>query len=196
MSRLYCFCGTGGTGKTLTLEALKRLRPEFGYFPSISREFYAKRGITSQQTAAEQMDPRQHFDFQLAMLQYYIESSRDRLAGKEGVAVFERSIICHAAYCIESYPQMDHADYMFITGIVDMFLRDFKPTIFYFPYPCPWTGDPNTDDGFRVAGPVVGKNLVLNSLMLWMLNTRRGLFIPVAPTSVEQRAEGISRLIN
>lgn len=195
MSRLFCFCGTGGTGKTVTLEALKRKRPEFGYFSSISREYYAKHGITSQQTATEQMNPRQHFDFQLGMLQYYVESTRDRLAGKSGVAVFERSVVCHAAYCIESYPLMDHADYLFITGIVDMFLRDFKPTIFYFPYPCSWTGDPNTDDGFRVAGPVVGKNLILNSLMLWMLNVRRGLFVPVPEGRIESRADMISTVI-
>lgn len=192
MTQLYCFCGTGGTGKTVTLDALKRLRPELNYFSSISREFYEMKGLENQRRASD-LSPREHFNFQLEMFQYYIRSTTDRLAAKSGVAVFERSIICHAAYCFESCREIDNGDYNYIIGMVDIFLRDFKPTIFYFPYPCPWTGDPATRDGFRVTD--MGKNLVLNSLMMWMLNQRRGLFIPVVPASVEIRAEGISRII-
>lgn len=182
MPRLICFCGVGGTGKTTVAQTLLARHPSFLFKPSIVREFYASQGVTTE-GAYLAMPPKERFRFQLNLLRYYIDSTKEAMKALDtyDVLVMDRSAHDHTAYCIYGYPDMSQAELTEVLEIGKESQRRLRPQLVYFPFPVPWQDA--IADGFRATG--VGKNYALAAIMKNITREYGALELPIS--SVDER---------
>mgnify|MGYP001171568144 CR=1 FL=1 len=170
LPHLYCFAGSGATGKTSVVEALlksKRAGSGTLYHPSIVREYYASRGV-AHEASFHLMGIRERAEFQVGLLRHYMIELRKCLvsnAGRESVrrVVCDRSVFDHVAYMLYGSGELV-TQAMWDDEIVPL-IDDFRrlcPVIFHLPYPTGWPEE-SAVDGFRHR--VFVKDFIVDSLI-------------------------------
>jgi AAA domain len=189
-TKLVCFTGAGGTGKTSLVGGLADLLKAHGknvfIHQSITREFYAIRGVSSE-TDFLKMSPEDRHEFQMALFEYYNSklvffiNSTD--ADSENYILSERSVFDHIAYTIygsrESITSVDIA-YM---NIRTRDFLDLKPLVMYLPYPTPW--DHLGADGFRARE--VAKDTIIDALITKQLLMCNCQFVRIPCVELDSR---------
>jgi thymidylate kinase len=98
---LFCCSGVGGTGKTETIKALLQINPDLVFMPSVVREFM--KGLSLTEKDYFQLSRESRYEVQSELLNHYIYSASKFIeVHKDKQIVSDRSIYCHAAYCIYS----------------------------------------------------------------------------------------------
>jgi predicted ATPase len=160
---LFCCSGVGGTGKTETIKALLQINPDLVFMPSVVREFMKGLSLTEKDYFQLSRESR-HF-IQSELLDHYIYSASKFIeVHKEKQIVSDRSVYCHAAYCIYS-DDLAGAEKVnsVLTRLMD-FEQKYRPYVFLFPYPTTWH---NAEDSFRAIG--VARYWLQQSLMHQLL---------------------------
>jgi predicted ATPase len=165
---IIALCGTGGTGKTTVLNALTdRLRSEgypFEVFTSVSREFFRMQGFTKE-ADYKVLPLAEKAKFQYGMMKFYMQRLQTFIDANPGKKILcDRSIFDHFAYWAQS-GACDLATYDAIMYNQAHFYCRYVDKLFWFPYPAPFQGSVNVDDGFRDID--VGYNLG-HSAMVYM----------------------------
>ena len=174
LPHLYCFAGSGATGKTSVVEALlksKRAGSGTLYHPSIVRDYYASRGVANE-ASFHLMGIRERAEFQIGLLRHYMIELRKCLvanAGRESVqrVVCDRSVFDHVAYMLYGSGELV-TQAMWDTEIVPL-MDDFRRlclVIFHLPYPTGWPEE-SAVDGFRHR--VFAKDFIVDSLIRRLL---------------------------
>lgn len=167
MTKLVCFAGAGGTGKTSLANGVKELLPNVEIHRSVVREFYAKCGVATE-TAFQAKPPEWRKGFQNELLEYYITELTDALQrSKADYLVCERSVFDHIAYTIYGSRELyDTEMHNLATRRIHWFAK-LKPLVIYLPYPTPW--DHLAADGFRDRS--MAKDLIIDALIKTMLQS-------------------------
>jgi hypothetical protein len=98
---LFCCSGVGGTGKTETIKALLQINPDLVFMPSVVRDFM--KGLSLTEKDYFQLSRESRYEVQSELLNHYIYSTSKFIeAHKDKQIVSDRSIYCHATYCIYS----------------------------------------------------------------------------------------------
>lgn len=194
MKNLVTFCGVGGTGKTVTMDALRKKRPDVVTLPSIVRGYYASRGVENEIEYHRTMKAADRFGFQIGLLEHYMASTREGVMTANGPVVMDRSVFDHIAYSLYADPDLSAYQLRHALSFGDAFLL-MAPRVVYFPYPTEWTLQGSaTEDGFRATG--IGKNYMLNATMLHLLQKFLGSnFIAMPEVDIDTRAEMVAALI-
>lgn len=194
--KLLGCCGVGGTGKTVTIEALLRLRSDVVFLPSIVRAYYASRGVTNEIEYHRTMNEEDRFEFQIGLLRHFMETTRERLrtALDTHHVVMDRSVFDHIAYSIYAHPNMTADQLKTSLSFAEPYL-ELDPRVVYFNYPTSWSWGDATEDGFRATG--IGKNFVLDATMRHLLHTHINSRLIVLPeASIENRARILSAILD
>lgn len=160
--------GAGGVGKS----TLMRLFEAEGYalMPSISRQYYAERGLKSEQEYLN-LSAESKKDFQRGMLNFYMESfDAFRMRHMEENIIADRTVFDHFAYNIYSNPGMyTLQEFEDLRATIKEYAENVYTHIFYIPYPQPWMHHTSIEDGFRATDPC--KNFAVASIMNHALHT-------------------------
>lgn len=167
-NNLVFFTGSGNTGKTSVLEVLKNNidKKTETYITSITREFYKSNNVNSE-VSFNNLPDKEKYEFQFRLLSFYINKFRE--VTKENKDYFvDRSIIDHFAYTIYySKNVLNKQDYNKLEKMVFDFFYElqnrFFITIYFFPFPTPWSLNDGSSDGFRDDSFI--KNIIIDSLM-------------------------------
>ncbi len=176
MRRVF-FTGAGGVGKTSVLLDLQKKFADGGIktytFLSVSREFYKKMGLTTEQAGLERRES-DRLAFQSELFDFYCTRLADAQeeAKATGAQVFisDRSPHDHLAYLIYNSPNLLSLDKLqewrlkacelfnnYTNGMID------ACSVFHFPCVTPWMTKESTDDKMRHAPP--GKNFMVDALI-------------------------------
>jgi predicted ATPase len=181
---LFCCSGVGGTGKTETIKALLQINPDLVFMPSVVRDFMKGLSLTEKDYFQLSRESR-HF-IQLELLDHYIYSASKFIeVHKDKQIVSDRSIYCHAAYCIYSDDLAGAEQVESVLTRVKEFESRFKPNVLLFPYPTSWY-DPTADDNFRAIG--VARYWLQQSLMHQLLIRYCSSWELMLKDTVEKRA--------
>ncbi len=199
MKRVF-FTGAGGTGKTALFAsvaaALERHGLKVKFFPSVSRSFFASRGLSTEAAGLERPEA-DRLAFQADLFDWYcqcLEQETDK-AAKEGVNILiaDRSPFDHIAYMVYNAPNLITAERLNEVIRRAAILVDTGEDCWYFtklfllPTLCSWMTKETVSDGMRYAPP--GKNLIIQGLIQAAMQRQ---FIPyeqVGPeASIEMRA--------
>lgn len=162
--------GAAATGKTSIINALMLKRPDAALQPSITRGFYAQRGIKNE-IEFQVLSAEDKKDFQLAALYYYCETTLDfvrKNLAETDLIIIDRAPLDHLAWCLYNVPNLTMDEYKQAELLIHNFCTSVaeiaESTLVVTPFPCHWTKNGNqSSDGFRYD--VFGKNLVLNHLI-------------------------------
>ena len=162
------FAGAGGTGKTSVMELLIKETPtlDLKRIPSVSRDFYALKGVTNEAEHSQNMTADLRKQFQFEMMDYFIARfNRDTV----GVTNFisDRTALDHLAYCIYQSPTLTLSEYKEIKEKAIQHTLDNFDIVFFFPYPVSFSKDVDPDS-FRYAPP--NKNIIIHNLIKQYLN--------------------------
>ena len=168
-NNIVAFCGAGGTGKTVVLEALSKKLTELGIehkvHYSIVREFYASKGIASEADLHKQTE-EEKVAFQFELAQFFIRKINEVCEGYNGYVLCDRSIFDHFAYwTFSGINSIKLSEIRAYQKLFDEYLEKVN-SIWYFPYPAEFSKDVDPDS-FRWAPPA--KNLIIDSLILRQL---------------------------
>jgi hypothetical protein len=189
--------GAGGVGKTTTIDLLRSIglfksnplvthtvfaeRMKEAYpsifdgslsyelLGSITREFYAFKGIQNEPEGLAQ-DEKAQYDFQIELFQFYLERTEEKLQKAEeekvDVIITDRSPLDYIAWTIYRAPKLlilDEIENM-IEEATEL-LTNYDTDIVYFPYPQAWSHNEGTSttDNFRADYPA--KNFTLAALI-------------------------------
>jgi predicted ATPase len=156
---LFCCSGVGGTGKTETIKALLQINPDLVFMPSVVRDFM--KGLSLTEKDYFQLSRESRYEVQSELLNHYIYSASKFIeVHKDKQIVSDRSIYCHAAYCIYSDDLAGANKVESILVRVVEFEQRYRPHVFLFPYPTAWH---NAEDNFRAIG--VARYWLQQSLM-------------------------------
>lgn len=159
--RVTFLSGAGGGGKTSVIQKMREVVNEtIGVQESITREFYAKKGVANQAGLLANVGGALQFQVELAA--YYREHTKKFLleAGRTYSDIYiDRSPIDHLAYLVLSSPDLTLAIFReeqkkaigFFRDL-DYVFEDLETRVAYFPYPLPWSLDVDPDP-FRAASP-------------------------------------------
>jgi hypothetical protein len=178
MRRVF-FTGAGGVGKTSVLVNLEKKLTDSGIrfvtFLSVSREFFKKMGLTTEQAGLERRESDRKA-FQKELFQFYTQKLADAQeeAKASGVQVFmaDRSPHDHLAYLVYNSPNLLTMDELQELRLKACRLFDSRHldggsvcacSVFHFPCVTPWIGESSTKDGMRHAPP--GKNFMIDALI-------------------------------
>lgn len=164
-TKLICFCGAGGTGKTTILNHLREF-DEITVHGSIVRQFYAMKGIASE-IQFSTLSTMGKVKFQKELNRYYLDTLIEAIdsCSTEYLAC-DRSIFDHVAYAIYSGQGMlgrDDIDYLDELAYEFTSIKGVITTVAYFPYPAPWITSGQTEDDFRHVDTV--KDTIIDALM-------------------------------
>lgn len=197
------FSGAGGVGKTAVVgpmvAKLDALNVKSRFMPSVSREFFASQGITTEQAGLERPE-KDRLDFQLALFEFYCKTVETTCQetlddGATQVLILDRSPFDHIAFCIYNAPNLmtyELLQKMFERGR-EVMMRPYKTLntsqnwkMVRFPPITSWliADDKVAKDGMRYAPP--GKNFIVDAII--DNSIRQGL------TGVRSLAEYILRV--
>lgn len=166
-----CFSGPAGSGKTTTLNELvniPELRGRVMLLPSVTRSFYASRGVSGEASFMENLSPQEKLTFQIDLLQHYVDTFLEACedATSEGkTLISDRSIYDHIAYALMfNMDVIDRYDVSTFLGQAKKLRSKTKFRVVSFPMPT-WCV---ADDGFRrqVYGKDLAHSHILSSLLL------------------------------
>ena len=172
MSKKILFLtGTAGTGKTSVFDEIKKKHPDYTFRASITRGFYAYKGVTNEVEYFEKLTEKERRDFQLELFDFYIDETLRFIesSANEVMTVIDRSPIDHLAYSLYSIPDLSKGEYDILIVKLDNFFKTlfdkgYEVRVYEFPYPTPWVNPNNENsDGFRYDP--FGKTYIIGSLM-------------------------------
>lgn len=176
MKNVVFLTGSAGTGKTFVMESLKETQPHYTYRDSITRAFYASKGVTNEVEYFSKMDDAGRKAFQLELFDFYISNTKSFIttSANDVLTVIDRSPIDHLAYAVFSIPDLNKEEYDVMVSKTDEFFKWIKDQgitvkVFEFKYPAPWTVSKNiSSDGFRYDP--FGKTYTISALMSSEIN--------------------------
>jgi predicted ATPase len=190
---LVALTGSGGTGKTTTCKAFEKLYPDLSTFmPSITREFYAKKGIANE-AEFKKLSPSSALDFQFELIIAFLNETVDNLkVCKTRILICDRSIFDHIAYIYVSMLRSGEKVYR-LAEIKKLVLsyEELNPLIFYVPYPTPYKV--STEDGFRDVDPI--KDYAIDAIICKCTLRSDIRTIVISGYTVEQRVSFIADTI-
>jgi predicted ATPase len=178
--RRVFFSGAGGVGKTSVVGPLEtrlaRGNVRVKFMPSVSRDFFASQGITSEQAGLDRPE-KDRLDFQLALFEFYCRAVEKECTlayadGQTNVLLLDRSPFDHIAFCIYNAPNLMTYDLL-----KQLFLRardlighpwgniqiDTEWKVVRFPCLTSWIDNNVVKDGMRHAP--AGKNFMVDALI-------------------------------
>lgn len=167
------FAGAGSVGKTVLMEACLTLAQERGLVArrhsSSTRSTYAKAGLTKESDALN--DPGFNRNFQgqvmadnIAAMQHIVHRAAE---DKADVVFADRTPHDYAAYYFSVFAaELDLLQIKKKRKLADSTLakmRECQIVIYVLPYPCHWSKDTESSDGWR--NDTTGKNFVWSSIV-------------------------------
>ena len=170
---LIFLTGAAATGKTSVLDVLKNMYSEKGQEiytqTSITRDLYAKLNIALSEKEIQLLPENEKIEFQLKLLNGYIDYTLSKLNSIVTDAVIDRFIVDYLGWTLFVGPSLSKSQYYKIIDRMTYFIDELKLSyninICYFPFPTPWTMDKkdNSSDGFRYDP--FGKNLTISYIL-------------------------------
>lgn len=190
--RVLMLAGAGGVGKTTVLNRMGSLHlfqnveiktvalpnnpiterfPQvkdmhFETLPSITRDFYASKGLSTEAQSLAQTEQEQ-LDFQLAMFDFYLSKNEQVIeeARQRGVDVLitdraPHDYIAWTVYKAQTLMTLELFEDM--VGRANEFAADIEAELIFFPYPQKWSRN-QPSDNFRQDYP--GKNLLISAML-------------------------------
>ena len=152
--KLVCFSAPGGCGKTTIINELMAggSAAKFTVFSSITRSFYASRGIQNESEFHSLLSPNDKLNFQLDLIAFYMASLAEAVSNcKTKYLICDRAVFDHAAYASYTAINSGLLNPEFVKDlehICDVFKDTYKPVVITLPYPPHWDIK-NNEDGFR-----------------------------------------------
>jgi hypothetical protein len=171
MNNLYFFTGAASTGKTSVINEAKEMFNDVYIQTSITREFYKKSGITNElEIQNYSVDKKK--DFQLKMLDFYVEHTLKETNNSKSHCIIDRSPIDYFAWTLYMCPQLTIDEYKQTESKINYFFKEisnsFNTRFCEFIFPTPWVSDQKSSDGFRYDP--FGKNIVLSFVLDNLIN--------------------------
>ena len=189
---VIAFCGTGGTGKTETMQALSAMFTEHGIKhiiqPSIVRGYYASQGLTCE-ADYKVLSVDKRIEFQEGLFKHFIATLDETIVNNPGVKILcDRSAFDHFAYRIYGGPISLDTYYDYQDALI-AYTHNVRLLV-YFPFPVSFTQEKATDN-FRDGSTQY--NLIISSLMHRLTSqlTAYGRRIDVLDDTVDNRADDI-----
>ena len=164
IAKIIAFCGSGGTGKSSVLELVSNKLNDSGIknkiHPSVVREFYGIKGISSEKELINQTEADK-VKFQWELANYFINRLNNEINNYDGYLLCDRSLYDHLAYWIYSGANtIKLEDYRKYIDLIREYDKNLIALV-YFSYPVSFSKDVDPDS-FRYAPPA--KNLIIASL--------------------------------
>lgn len=179
------FTGTGGTGKTTTMEHVLKLFPDLNVVPSPARGVQKKYGVT--EVDQLKMDPSLLLDMQCEIFETKFRQDNGPDAGELPPCISDRTLLCQLAYslqrCWHTIPE-PLLEEMKVKVVQTFQTYD---VVFYFPLGA--IPDPQSD-GFRLTAKSAraGHDLLIQGLIQELRLDRHSRIVRVPPGSPEDRA--------
>jgi predicted ATPase len=193
---LITLAGSGGTGKTTVVNALKDiLEDKMHFHESIVRTFYMLRGVKSEVNyLAMTIEDRKKF--QIELVQYYIsELTLACSLIQDKIIICDRSVFDHIGYSLYGGGSVINFEDMSILHQQITAFRKLKPKVFYCPYPAPWTKGKKVEDEFRAVEPA--KDTIIDAIIYRFIAKNRDIWEnSLAHESVSDRCKTALKLFS
>jgi hypothetical protein len=155
--RVVFLCGPGASGKGTILKELKaELGDQVMLFPSTNRAAADQAGFNSEKEMLS-LTPRDHTKVQVGIYRFYREALSKALTdfrkSTAEILVTERSPVDYLAYIdmIRDHGSLTAAELLAygIQNYKEIHQRNFDTFTVMLPWPVPWSGSAQTQDGFR-----------------------------------------------
>lgn len=166
--RVVAFAGAGGTGKSTTLGELANALGKIGVstvtHPSVTREFYALHGLSSESEYLENVtSDEERLIFQQKLMYFFIERLKQTVEkNPEAIVLCDRTAIDHFSYMVYGSQNITLQIYQDSLTFVEDHYLPLVGHIIYFPYPATFSVDIDPDP-FRWTP--AGKNVTVAALI-------------------------------
>ena len=171
MNNIYFFTGAASTGKTSVIEEAKEMFNDVYIQQSITREFYKIKNITNE-IEIQDYSVEQKKDFQLSMLDFYVQHTLENITSWNGHCIIDRSPIDYFAWTLYMCPQLTKLEYDQTHEKIKYFFNKvgekYNSNFCEFVFPTPWVKEQSSSDGFRYDP--FGKNIVLSFIVNNLIN--------------------------